>query len=522
MAEPKLRVLVVDDERFFREAIRDALVDAGLQCEAVTSDEEALVAARDPLVAVVVLDVGLGEAGGIELLRRLRAERPAVRVIVLSAHTDHELVLEALRLEASDYLAKPLHDEELVLSVRRALAGYDVESSWRRLRERLRGLEAGLSELVTAAGSGELDPDAFCAVVAEAMAKLLGAGKTSVMLLDEGANELRVAAATGSDLSADEMDAVALGEGVAGVALSLGEALLVDDVYSDARFSERVVRDGYESNSLAVAPLRGEGRALGVLCATDGLGSPPFGDDELALLRILAIPVADFLLRFGAGLESEDLAFELPAPPDAAEPGVLASVGELSDTFVDAEGVADDAGLDDASLAREMCEVLTLEIEPERVFAGVLRRAAQALGAPTASLLLIDNTSGELVLEREVEGDGPGERRRLPRSRGLTGTVLQAGALIATPHPERDPRFDPEIDTARDGKARPMLCVPLRLRGKVLGVFRAFPEDPADTSPRRGELLGATLSAAVRNVLLYRSLLETIDELADARREAGM
>ena len=99
MAEPKFRVLVVDDERFFREAIRDALVDAGLECEAVTNDEEALVAARDPLVAVVVLDVGLGEAGGIEVLRRLLAERPAVRVIVLSAHNDHELVIEAQRLE---------------------------------------------------------------------------------------------------------------------------------------------------------------------------------------------------------------------------------------------------------------------------------------------------------------------------------------------------------------------------------------------------------------------------------------
>jgi hypothetical protein len=54
----------------------------------------------------------------------------------------------------------------------------------------------------------------------------------------------------------------------------------------------------------------------------------------------------------------------------------------------------------------------------------------------------------------------------------------------------------------------------------VLGVFRAFPEAAGAPSPRTGEVLSAALSAAVRNVLLYRSLLESIDEVARARREA--
>jgi GAF domain-containing protein len=92
---------------------------------------------------------------------------------------------------------------------------------------------------------------------------------------------------------------------------------------------------------------------------------------------------------------------------------------------------------------------------------------------------------------------------------------------VATDHPERDPRFDPEIDTAADGVPRPLLCVPLRLRGKVLGLFRGFPDGGADGAARTGELLGPALSAAIRTVLLYRSLLESIDEVADARREAG-
>jgi hypothetical protein len=62
--------------------------------------------------------------------------------------------------------------------------------------------------------------------------------------------------------------------------------------------------------------------------------------------------------------------------------------------------------------------------------------------------------------------------------------------------------------------------LPLRFRGRVLGVCRLFTPDPAALSPRGAEGLGAALSAAIRNVLLYRSLVESIEEVAQVRREA--
>jgi hypothetical protein len=54
-----------------------------------------------------------------------------------------------------------------------------------------------------------------------------------------------------------------------------------------------------------------------------------------------------------------------------------------------------------------------------------------------------------------------------------------------------------------------------------MGVVRVFPEDGAKVSARSGEVISAALSAAVRNVLLYRSLLESIDEVAKARQSRG-
>jgi DNA-binding NarL/FixJ family response regulator/putative methionine-R-sulfoxide reductase with GAF domain len=512
MAELFPRVLVVDDERFFREAIAGALADAGIACEAVEGSPEAQERARDPNVGVVVLDIGLDGVAGMELVRRLRAERPALRIIVVSAHPDHDLVLEALRLEASDYLAKPLHDEELVLAVRRALAGYDVESSWQRLRERLRRAEARCSELARLAETA--DPvaglESFASAVSTGCAEVLEASKTSLMLYDEGRAELWVAAATGSVRASADMDPVALGQGVAGVALSLGEAVIVDDVYTDRRFAARPLRDGYDSASLAVVPMRSGEHLLGVLCATDRAGGAPFGEDDLALLKLIAVPVSGFLLRRLAALERARVpepAPEPPAPAPAAAPPAEAAAPEEADA--------------DAELAREICDALVAEIEPDRVFDAALRPVSRRLGGAAVALFLIDNQSGDLVRERQVEGDLGGDRERLPRSRGLTGSVLQAAALVASDHPDRDPRFDRDTDTPADGEVRPLVCVPLRLRGKVLGLLRAWPDPGLGASPRTAEILSAAMSAAVRNVLLYRSLLESIDEVAEARRQTG-
>lgn len=497
MSETAHRVLVADDERFFREAIVEALGEAGIACEAAASGAEALRAvSREPRIGVTVLDLALED--GLDLLRRLRSERPAIRVIALASHADQNLVLEALRLGAVDYLAKPLHDEELVLSVRRALDGFATQVGYDRLRGRLRSLDAWTSELVLST-SGEGRGLESCA--AEAVADLLGAAKTSCMRLDEDSGSLRVVAATGSILPPEEMSPVALGDGVAGVAVTMDDVLAVDDVTADPRFGERPFRHRYDSGALAVAPLHDGRRPLGVLCASDREGGAPFGDDERMLLRVLAVQVASLLGRerdaaeVASGAEAPDQTAPLPVWQERAAP--------------------------DADLAREICEALTLEVDPARLIAAALRPVARRLAAAPVSLYLIDSRTGDLALEGQSDLEGRVDRARLPRDRGLTASVLQTGQLVATGRPQADARFDPSADTPEEGTPGPLLCVPLRLRGKVLGVARAFPKDPEAASPRTGEILSAALSAAVRNVLLYRSLLESIEDLARARRDAG-
>jgi len=496
MSETAHRVLVADGERFFREAIFEALGLAGIACEAAASGAEALrTLSRDARIGVAVLDLAL--EGGLDLLRRLRSERPAIRVIALASQADQNLVLEALRLGAVDYLAKPLHDEELVLSVRRALGTFTTQVGYERLRGRLRSLDAWLSELALATNQEGRGLE-WCAT--EAVADVLGATRTSLMLLDEEGGCLRVAAATGSGMPPEEMSPVALGEGVAGVAVTMDDVLAIDDVTADPRFGERPFRHRYESGALAVAPLHDGLRPLGVLCASDREGGEAFGDDERLLLRVLAVQVASLL---GRGRDAAG-----PRVPAAEERAPLPAWQDRVDP--------------DADLAREICEASTIELEPTRLVAAALLPVARRLAASPVSLYLLDDRSGELALEGQSDLDGRVDRARLPRNRGLTATVLQTGHLVATGRPQSDARFDAAVDTPEDGSPGPLLCVPIRLRGKVLGVARAFPKDPAAASPRTGEILGAALSAAVRTVLLYRSLLDSIEDLARARRDAGV
>lgn len=523
MAETPGRVLVCDDENFFREAIRDILTCEALDVVEACDGEAALELGSDPSIGVAILDIRLPGIDGIEVLRQLREMRSDLRVIMLSAHTDQELVLEALRLGACDYLAKPLHDEELVLAVRRAAESFRVSDDWGRLRARVERLAGQLEEMSRRAaecGDGERRSVVAHAAV-DVAADVLEAAKTSLMLVDDEGTHLRVVSARGRTVEVEEMDTVLIGDGVAGVTLECGEPIVVSDVENDERFD---AGDGsrYDSTSFAVAPIGRGDEALGVLCATDRAGGGSFDRDDLGLLRLLASQVAEILeVRHSpSGVDDEA---EVSSSADS-QSGI-----EYFDPSEAVPAAVESSADRDAELIRSVCEAITDEVSPERIFAAALRPLAESLGAAPVSIFLVDAQTDVLRCESSFDSGLRDEREELPTTGGLTGSVFQTGRMVATDTPQADGRFAGEIDTPVDGEVGPMLCVPLALRGKVVGVFRAFMqggeaaregrESPL-ASAHSGELVGSALSAAVRNVLLYRSLLESIDEVAEVRRAA--
>jgi GAF domain-containing protein len=292
---------------------------------------------------------------------------------------------------------------------------------------------------------------------------------------------------------------------VAGRAVAQGEAIVVADVGLDPRF---VAAPGgrYESNSFVVMPLGVGSDRFGALCATDRRGGSSFVEEDVALLRLLSLTLSP-LLDPSQPLLDTDLAI-LEEAADLPEPN-FAAAGEAP------------APEGDSELARLVCDAMTREVEPTRVLGSALRAVSECLHSAPVSVYLLESESGLLRREAQWEADGVSDREVLLREAGLTGAAFESGQPIACAAPAEDPRFDVAADTPEGGAVGPLLVLPIRFRGRTLGVCRVFSADPRAASPRTAEVLGAALSAAVRNVLLYRSLVESIEEVARARKEAA-
>ena len=113
-------ILVVDDEPAIRRLLRTSLTSQDYDVAEADSGGEALAAVEREKPDLVILDLGLPDLSGIEVIRRLR-EHTALPIIVLSVRDDERGKVEALDLGADDYVTKPFGVDELVARIRTAL-----------------------------------------------------------------------------------------------------------------------------------------------------------------------------------------------------------------------------------------------------------------------------------------------------------------------------------------------------------------------------------------------------------------
>jgi len=120
-----IRVLLADDHPLVREGLKQLLsatADVRVEGEAANGDEAlALIKANDFDIAVV--DLSMPGLSGIELVKRLKLEKPRLRVLVLSMHGEQQYAARALRAGASGYLTKDSAVEQLVNAIRKVAAG---------------------------------------------------------------------------------------------------------------------------------------------------------------------------------------------------------------------------------------------------------------------------------------------------------------------------------------------------------------------------------------------------------------
>jgi two-component system KDP operon response regulator KdpE len=114
------RVLVVDDEPAILRAVQTKLSRHGLQVETISTGQEALDASLRTHPDLVLLDLGLPDMDGLEVIRAIR-QRASTPIVVLPARGAEQVKVAALDLRADDYLTKPFGVHELLARVRVAL-----------------------------------------------------------------------------------------------------------------------------------------------------------------------------------------------------------------------------------------------------------------------------------------------------------------------------------------------------------------------------------------------------------------
>jgi two-component system KDP operon response regulator KdpE len=120
MNAPPIKVLVIDDEPPIRKLLRMGLSTQGYEILEAPSGKVALeLLAQNP--ALVILDLGLPDIQGHELLRTIRSRNEAVPIVVLSSREDEAGKVQALDLGADDYITKPFGMDELLARLRAAL-----------------------------------------------------------------------------------------------------------------------------------------------------------------------------------------------------------------------------------------------------------------------------------------------------------------------------------------------------------------------------------------------------------------
>ena len=167
----KRRILIVDDDRLMVRTLRDILSLRGWETDGVHSGEEAVAAIRVNEYAVVLMDVRMSGMTGVEALREMRALRPDLRVILMTAYAATELLAQAERDGALHVFPKPVELERLmdtldaVIADARCVLIVDDDADFLRT----------LADLVAARGYGTLRAGTLDEALALLQAQLPGA-----------------------------------------------------------------------------------------------------------------------------------------------------------------------------------------------------------------------------------------------------------------------------------------------------------------------------------------------------------
>jgi two-component system response regulator RegA len=126
-------ILLVEDDEPLRDRLARAFAHRGLEVRAAATVDEALAMAREDPPELVLLDLRVGDANGLQLIPLLKEIDPGTRLVVLTGYGSVATAVEAVRRGATNYLTKPADADEILAAFRGGAAAATGHTNWQAM-----------------------------------------------------------------------------------------------------------------------------------------------------------------------------------------------------------------------------------------------------------------------------------------------------------------------------------------------------------------------------------------------------
>lgn len=283
----KASILIIDDDPSLRKTLTDILRVKGYEPLAAGDGTAGLALLRENDVKVALVDLGLPDASGIDVLSLVKSARPDTEAIILTGNATLDSAIEATNRGAFSYLLKPYDIDQLLTQIRRAL---DKQRSGERVARRSAELERSNAELkalhdisLASSRTTDLDELLFEALHALARTDVFPFVMKGAIFLVEGAGLRLASYATLSEEFLAPCKDVCIDQCLCVLAMPTEEIVVSRDSRADN--GHTVCNPAMPPHGHILVPLKAAGKTVGMLC----LYTPPDFEMAETTLGLLAV-----------------------------------------------------------------------------------------------------------------------------------------------------------------------------------------------------------------------------------------
>ncbi|BDX39075.1 sigma-54-dependent Fis family transcriptional regulator [Tenuifilaceae bacterium CYCD] len=177
-----LKILVLDDEKVFREEIREFLEGDGFTVLLSSKPSEAFSVLSENEVDILILDLRLPEMDGLEVLKQVKIQYPDIEVIMITGHGDMDAVIQAMRHGAVEFFPKPFRLLDMRAAIQRTKRYISLHAELKEINQTYSLIS---KELIESVGNEILGKTSAINQVVDLMSKVAKADNTSVLITGE-------------------------------------------------------------------------------------------------------------------------------------------------------------------------------------------------------------------------------------------------------------------------------------------------------------------------------------------------